>query len=1477
MFRYQPDYAGFDEPLIYGGFRSGLLARTLFALFVVALVVAGTLFMVYQQRVKEVRTLALRETQRDVEIFAQSLRDQWQNVLNMAELIQDESEQHLISGHEGRLELASDLRDFLSHDVAYRSFTILNPHLREWIRVEWQGEKPVSLLERGDNYLGHPGIGDKKPGLRVDAQQGLLYLFRPLRGEDQGIAGYLLIELSMARLIDSAVPPSLLRLDAVWLFDPALEWRYRAGQPASWATGMREGFLFGDPLWARMQREGKGVARLDDGGVVAYARASLPPADGAEGLPLFYIAYRDRGSMLYAVHRELKDYLWLILVLVALLVGGSLLLAWRWEHDLRTRFLLTQEGARLRHLAEATGLVPYQLELSEEGWRPVYYDVGLQRMLGYNPEDYLDDTDRGQLEWWLHRIHPDDQDAVRARFAELAQASEAEAYSLRYRVRHRDQARYRWLQDEGQLVVRDGRVLGALGWWRDVDREQHAQLAQRERERQRRRQLQAVVACAQLLGRASFQQLLQEVCRALARELDVARSGVWMLSEDHARLTSLCLFHKGGMQKQQTVLHAEQYPSYFQAMRNARFIDADDAPHDPRTREFADDYLQPLGISSMLDAAVRVHGRLWGVICCEHLGPMRHWQEHERHFAAAMADIVAMAVHERERAQTLAVLKEKHDNLDRLIHQTPEAIVIVQDGRVQLANTLAERLLQLRAGVAPGQGLRQVAPAEREHAQRWLAHLLLDAPDAHGRQCERRHFHGEDGKFLYIEGCRAPMQLHGRPACLGIFRDLSAQFHDHAMVKLRQDLLQLAIESHELVTFASRALNMLRQSPLLDDVTQMALYMRNDLDQERATLLACTGDTDEPWPKVAHAHQCLCGRVMPDAGVHHCHAPHVDEGLGLMAVPVGELGILYMIRPRYNPVESEDIAQLLLAVLRQFDLRRHIQHLLGMARQTERLAHVGGWVLDKESGQFCASPEFWRILDLPHEYHRVSEPGLWTGLPRHLRRHVFHALSHLVRHDGEIELDFPYKAGDGARRHLRLFGRPGNARHFVGALLDLTEMRALQQQLTHQQLHDELTGLGNRAKAHESLAIRLGQADRKREKIAVITIDLADFAEVNHLLGHKGGDDVLRKISERLRARLRRRDELTRLEGDQFGIIALISRDDELPVLCDRVREAIGAPIGVDEHHVAVDGYLGIAVYPDNGDSVQDLWDASEAALSVAKTQGPGAVAYYDVDMQQKFRRRQVLLAALREAVEAGSFEVYLQPIVDARSGLPEGAEALIRWQDKTLGMVSPAEFIPLAEERGLIVEIGLFMLRRVCWELARLRKLGRPLSFVALNIAPQQLQRIGFADHVLATLHEHHVPPEALHIEITERTLLLDEALVQRQLRQLTDAGVGLALDDFGTGYASLSYLGRFPFNKLKIDISFIREVTRDAQTAALVDNILAIGKSMGLDIVAEGVETRAQYEHLRQRGCAYIQGYYFAKPMPIRDFECWWNEQFQ
>ncbi|MBI3896675.1 MAG: EAL domain-containing protein [Gammaproteobacteria bacterium] len=426
-----------------------------------------------------------------------------------------------------------------------------------------------------------------------------------------------------------------------------------------------------------------------------------------------------------------------------------------------------------------------------------------------------------------------------------------------------------------------------------------------------------------------------------------------------------------------------------------------------------------------------------------------------------------------------------------------------------------------------------------------------------------------------------------------------------------------------------------------------------------------------------------------------------------------------------------------------------------------------------------------------------------------------------------------------------------------------------EERLAYLAQHDSLTGLPNRALFADRLRQAIFQASRHSRQVAVAFLDIDRFKTINESLGHEAGDLLLRAMAERLRHCLRDGDTVGRTSGDEFTLIlADMAQVDDAARLAHKILTSLRRPFELLGQEIYVSASLGLTLYPHDSQDVEELLRNADVAMYRAKEIGRNTYQFYAAEMTAHAQDRLSLENALRRALDRGEFTLHYQPIVELNGGNVIGAEALLRWRHPERGMVPPLQFIPLAEETGLIVPIGEWVLRTACAQCKEWDSNGLGALTLAVNISPRQFQRPDFASTVAKVLRETGLPPERLELELTESVLMHNPETTIANMKRLSDIGVQLSIDDFGTGYSSLSYLKRFPIDRLKIDRSFVKGIPADGDDAAIATAIIAMAHKLQLNVIAEGVETADQLAYLRSHECDVMQGYYFSPPIPNDEY---------
>ena len=434
-----------------------------------------------------------------------------------------------------------------------------------------------------------------------------------------------------------------------------------------------------------------------------------------------------------------------------------------------------------------------------------------------------------------------------------------------------------------------------------------------------------------------------------------------------------------------------------------------------------------------------------------------------------------------------------------------------------------------------------------------------------------------------------------------------------------------------------------------------------------------------------------------------------------------------------------------------------------------------------------------------------------------------------------------------------------------GVARDVTERKIAEETINFQAYHDLLTKLPNRALLRDRLSLAISQAKREDEKLAVMFLDLDRFKNINDSLGHMIGDELLQQVSMRLKECIRAADTLARFGGDEFTLMLprLHNARDDACKLANKITNILKQPFIIEGHELYVSASIGIALYPQDGTSIDTLIKHADVAMYHVKGQGKNGYQFYSNEMNVPYLEKLSLDTGIHRALDNNEFSLVYQPQVNLRTGEIVGVEALLRWEHPEHGAISPSEFIPFAEESGLIIDIGYWVVKTACAELSRWRTAGLPDIRMSINISACQLMEDNIVRNIINIMKDYDVPGSCIELEITENAIMDDMDSIIRKLQELSSHGITIAIDDFGTGYSSLSYLHKLPIHTLKIDRTFLKESRINKGDNTIINTIVAMAKGLSLNVIAEGVESQAQLEYLREIDCSEAQGFLFGKPL--------------
>ncbi len=550
---------------------------------------------------------------------------------------------------------------------------------------------------------------------------------------------------------------------------------------------------------------------------------------------------------------------------------------------------------------------------------------------------------------------------------------------------------------------------------------------------------------------------------------------------------------------------------------------------------------------------------------------------------------------------------------------------------------------------------------------------------------------------------------------------------------------------------------------------------------------------------------------------------------------------------------------------------RHLREQQDALSRAQRIARMGSWELNPASDRVTCSDGLRRLLPLP-DGPDFPLSDLISSIAVNDRERLAEAIEHLRTDPDGIALDCRSTGVGGHVLHFLIEGelQPGGLNLIRGTVQDVTAAREAEASIQQLALYDALTGLPNRTHWTTRASAALNAASRHGDPLAVLFLDLDQFKTVNDSLGHQIGDRLLTEVAGRLRACIREEDVLARLGGDEFvALLPRIQRPADAATVARKMLEVLSRPIQIEAHELRLSVSIGIAVHPEDGSDVDTLLKHADTAMYSAKDAGRDNFQFFVQEMNQRALERLLLEGGIRRAIAQNEFVLDYQPQVDGQSRELVGVEALLRWHHPDLGVVMPDRFIPVAEDSGLISPLGDLVLRKACSQWVSWRERGYTKLLMAINISALQFRKPGFVDNVRRVLDESGADPRCIELEITESALMQPGDEMFEDLDRLGRMGLSLALDDFGTGYSSLAYLKKLPISRLKLDRSFVRDLPGDAEDAAIASAALSMARDLGIEVVAEGVETEEQQQYLAARGCQIMQGYLFSRPLSVADFE--------
>jgi len=861
---------------------------------------------------------------------------------------------------------------------------------------------------------------------------------------------------------------------------------------------------------------------------------------------------------------------------------------------------------------------------------------------------------------------------------------------------------------------------------------------------------------------------------------------------------------------------------------------------------------------------------------------------------------------------------DKHElTLDyrTILDATPEGVIAFdREGVITLATRRAEELFGYAPGELLGASLEQLVPERmvEKHRQR-RSEIIERAGEAAVVQGERMLARRKDGsEFL------AGLNIGARPTPAGMaltlfVEDISLRAqHEAEIRRVNRALRLLSAGNHAM----RRAAN---QMELLDELCRVIIqvggyrfvwigYAENDA-QKTVTPVAHAGfedgflgesviSWDENSPHglgtsgtaIRSGAPCIIRSTAKEPNAAPWRMALLQRGYASVAAfPLrfdGQIAVLVIYAASEDAFGEEECALLQelaadinygIGALRATENRDHVEAALQRSEATleraQQIAHIGSWEWNVESSALGWSPETFRLLG--YEAGEIApdfDRALQLVHPED-RSRIAEIMDTARR--GEVssaKADFRIVWDDGTLRWLHMlaeveFHDAGPSR-VVGALQDISERKRFEEKLSEMASFDALTGLPNRNLLNDRLGQALAHAARNDGMMAVGFVDLDRFKVINDSLGHDAGDDLLKEVARRLSGCLRGCDTVARQGGDEFVVVITdLARPEDASIVAQKLLEALGPPVTLCGREIIPGASIGFAIYPQDGTSLQALLMSADKAMYAAKQAGRGQYRFFDPEMNRAAADWLEVGAELHHALERNEFELHYQPKVDLRSGAIIGVEALLRWRSPELGLVPPNKFIPILEETGLILDVGEWVIARACRQARLWQEQGLPPLRIAVNLSPRQFQQRDLALRIRTLIDQPDFRPDLLELEITESMVMQNVERAIAMLEELRGIGIHLAIDDFGTGYSSLAVLKRFPVDSLKVDRSFVRDIPDDADDMAITRSVIALAHSMGLSVVAEGVETEAQRAFLVECGCDQMQGFLFSKPLPAAE----------